>query len=129
MAEWDDLPHTSQRSAASVTFEDALNIHTDGASLSNPRRGGIGIHYIVINAAGDEEWIDECPLGYKQATNNEMELMACMALREIPPHLLTDNVQRAGSVSSGRSSSRPSQRVTRLGPNRSSQTKIDRDEH
>lgn len=59
-----------------VTFEDALNIYTDGSCLSNPRRGGIGIRYIVINAAGDEEWIDECPAGYKQATNNEMELMA-----------------------------------------------------
>jgi ribonuclease HI len=78
-----------------VTFEDALNIYTDGSSLSNPRRGGIGIRYIVINAAGDEEWIDECPPGYKQATNNEMELMACIvALREMPPQLLTDNVRR-----------------------------------
>ena len=78
-----------------MTFEDALNIYTDGSSLSNPRRGGIGIRYIVINAAGDEEWIDECPPGYKQATNNEMELMACIvALRGIPPQLLTRNVQR-----------------------------------
>jgi ribonuclease HI len=95
VADCANLPHTSQRSVAGVTFEDALNIYTDGSSLSNPRRGGIGIRYIVINAAGDEEWIDECPPGYKQATNNEMELMACIvALREIPLQLLTHNVQR-----------------------------------
>ena len=68
-----------------MTYEDALNIYTDGSCLSNPRRGGIGIRYIVINAAGDEEWVDEAPPGYKQATNNELELMACIvALRGIP---------------------------------------------
>ena len=72
-----------------MTYEDALNIYTDGSCLSNPRRGGIGIRYIVINAAGDEEWVDEAPPGYKQATNNELELMACIvALRGIPQSMV-----------------------------------------
>lgn len=78
-----------------MTYEDALNIYTDGSSLLRPRRGGIGIRYIIINDAGDEEWQDECPHGYKEATNNEMELMApILALRGIPEAMMTDNVQR-----------------------------------
>jgi len=78
-----------------VTFEDALNIYTDGSSFQGPRRGGVGIRYIIINDAGDEEWLDECPFGYKEATNNEMELMACiLGLRGVPGELMIDNVQR-----------------------------------
>lgn len=78
-----------------MTFEDALNIYTDGSSLQGPRRGGVGIRYITINDAGNEEWRDECPLGYKEGTNNEMELMACvLALRGIPAELMTSNIQR-----------------------------------
>ena len=65
-----------------------MNIYTDGSSFSRPRRGGIGVRYIVINDVGDEEWIDECPPGYEQATNNQMELMACIvALKNIPAEM------------------------------------------
>jgi len=78
-----------------MTYEDALNIYTDGSSLQRPRRGGVGIRYIIINDAGDEEWQDECPHGYKEGTNNEMELMApILALRGIPNEMMTNNVQR-----------------------------------
>lgn len=61
-----------------MTYEDTLNIYTDGSSYSSPRRGGIGIRYITINEAGDEEYEDDAPMGYKEATNNQMELMACI---------------------------------------------------
>lgn len=78
-----------------MTFEDALNIYTDGSSFPNPRRGGVGIRYIIINDSGDEEWQDECPPGYKEGTNNEMELMApILALRGIPSEFMTDNMER-----------------------------------
>lgn len=78
-----------------MTYEDALNIYTDGSSYQRPRRGGVGIRYIIINDAGDEEWRDECPHGCKEGTNNEMELMtAILALRGIPNEMMTSNVQR-----------------------------------
>lgn len=78
-----------------MTFENALNIYTDGSSLQRPRRGGVGIRYIIINDAGDEEWLDECPPGYKEATNNEMELMApILALRGIPEKMMTSAIDR-----------------------------------
>jgi co-chaperonin GroES (HSP10) len=41
-----------------VTYEEALNIYTDGSSFQRPRRGGVGIRYIIINYAGDEVAID-----------------------------------------------------------------------
>ncbi len=78
-----------------MTFEDALNIYTDGSSLPRPRRGGVGFRYIIINDAGDEEWQDECPPGYKEGTNNEMELKACiLALRGIPAEMITSAIDR-----------------------------------
>ena len=78
-----------------MTYEDALNIYTDGSCFQRPRRGGVGIRYIVINDDGDEAWQDECPPGYKEATNNEMELLApILALRGIPSEMMTTNVDR-----------------------------------
>src|SRR5438552_8290427 len=66
-----------------MTIENALNIYTDGPSYSHPRVGGIGIRFITINNAG-EDVVEDVPLpGYKGATNNQMELHACVAaLRE-----------------------------------------------
>ena len=76
-----------------MTYEDALNIYTDGSSLRRPRRGGVAFRYIIINDAGDEEWQDECPPGYKEGTNNEMELMACiLALRGISTEMMTGTI-------------------------------------
>jgi ribonuclease HI len=61
-----------------MIIEGALNIYADGSSFSRPRRGGIGIRFITINDKGHEEIKDiELP-GYKDATNNQMELYACI---------------------------------------------------
>lgn len=61
-----------------MIIENALNIYTDGSSFSHPRVGGIGIRFITTNDAG-EEVIEDIPLpGYRGATNNQMELYACV---------------------------------------------------
>jgi ribonuclease HI len=66
-----------------MIYEDALNIYTDGSSLQKPRRGGIGIRFIWIDDSGNEAEKDVIPTGYKSATNNQMEIQACIiALRE-----------------------------------------------
>lgn len=62
-----------------MLFEDALNIYTDGSMFSGPRAGGIGIVFVIINDSGDPQIINEFEYpGYRQATNNEMELEACI---------------------------------------------------
>lgn len=58
--------------------ETALNIYTDGSSYSSPRAGGLGIRFITINTEGNEEIIEHSPSGYSGATNNQMELQACI---------------------------------------------------
>jgi ribonuclease HI len=63
--------------------EDALNIYTDGSSYSHPRAGGIGIRFVTINELGEEVTKDIDLPGYQNATNNQMELYACVeALKE-----------------------------------------------
>ncbi len=55
-----------------------LNIYTDGSSYSGPRRGGIGILFVTVDAQGDEQ-VEAYPLpGYDGATNNQAELEACV---------------------------------------------------
>ncbi len=62
--------------------EDALNIYTDGSMLPGPRRGGLAGLFILINEDGKEETYPLPPRGYAGATNNQMELEACVqALR------------------------------------------------
>lgn len=61
-----------------MTYENALNIYTDGSSLQSPRAGGIGIRFITIDSSGDEFLQDILSPGYKNATNNQMELQACI---------------------------------------------------
>jgi ribonuclease HI len=60
-------------------IEKALNIYTDDSSFSTPRRGGIGIRFITVDAIGNETVADVELSGYKGATNNQMELYACVA--------------------------------------------------
>ena len=61
-----------------VTDENAINIYTDGSCYSGPRRGGMGILFVVVNEEGNEVVFEEKPLGYRNATNQQMELQACI---------------------------------------------------
>jgi len=61
-----------------MVIESAINIYTDGSSFSHPRAGGIGIRLVFVNEEGFEEIEDISPLGFTGATNNEMELYACI---------------------------------------------------
>jgi ribonuclease HI len=65
-----------------MVYENALNIYADGSSYSHPRRGGIGIRYVTIDGAGNEVVQNEDTLGHEGATNNEMELLACIKALE-----------------------------------------------
>lgn len=58
--------------------EDTLNIYTDGSSLPKPRRGGLGILFILIDEDGEEEEYAPVLPGYASASNNQMELQACV---------------------------------------------------
>lgn len=65
-----------------VLDERAINVFTDGSSYSHPRRGGIGIRIITVGADGHEIVHVEQPQGFQGATNQQMELQACIeALR------------------------------------------------
>jgi len=62
--------------------QSTLEIYTDGSSRNHPRRGGIGIRYISTSANGDEK-VDDLKLpGYKNASNNQMELQAAILALE-----------------------------------------------
>jgi ribonuclease HI len=71
-------------SGLGILDEDALNIYTDGSSYPNKKRAaGVGVRYVWVNEAGDEEIEDYCPVGWEKATIDEMEIEACIvALRE-----------------------------------------------
>ena len=59
--------------------DNALNIYTDGSSCPGPRTGGIGIRFIGVDKLGDQTFIKDLPTpGYEGATNNQMELLACI---------------------------------------------------
>jgi len=78
-----------------VIVEDALNIYTDGSSFQTPRVGGIGIRFVQIDSSGNEQIQDFQFSGYKNATNNQMELHACIiSLKEALRLQLTFDVSR-----------------------------------
>jgi len=60
-------------------IDNTLYIYTDGSSLPHPRSGGIGIRFLTYNSLGEEVPEDIEVPGYKNATNNQMELYACVA--------------------------------------------------
>jgi ribonuclease HI len=61
-----------------MIVEGALNVFTDGSSYSGPRAGGVGIRFVHVDEAFEEKIIDVSVPGYKQATNNQMEIQACI---------------------------------------------------
>ena len=65
-----------------MVTENALNIFTDGSSLRSPRRGGIGVVFVTIGQDGEEHVQEVQFTGYAGATNNQMELQACIAALE-----------------------------------------------
>ena len=73
-------PVKHERDNVGVEYRDErdLNIYTDGSSYSGPRRGGVGILFVTVDERGEEK-VDEYPLpGYVGATNQQMELRACI---------------------------------------------------
>ncbi|MDO5702186.1 MAG: ribonuclease HI, partial [Lachnospiraceae bacterium] len=56
-------------------------IYTDGASRGNPGPGGYG-SVISFTDKNGREHIKELSGGYKETTNNRMELMAAIAALE-----------------------------------------------
>lgn len=76
-------------------IENTLNIFADGSSLRSPRRGGIGVIFVVIGSSGEEQVQKFDFPGYKNATSNEMELQACiLGLREAIKLELPTNITR-----------------------------------
>jgi ribonuclease HI len=65
-----------------MVAENALNIFTDGSSFRSPRRGGIGVRFVLIGEDGQEVVQDVQFTGFANATNNQMELQACIAALE-----------------------------------------------
>jgi ribonuclease HI len=63
--------------------ENALNIYTDGSCYSSPRVGGIGFLFITVDGWGNPVIREESPPGWKAATNNQMELQACIDALEL----------------------------------------------
>ena len=64
--------------------ETALNIYTDGSCLPTPRRGGVGLLFATVGPSGQQVITEEPIAGWMGATNNEMELQACIeALRVV----------------------------------------------
>lgn len=61
----------------------ALNIYTDGSALKNPGIGGIGIRFIFPDFLEKEESIKDFAFpGFKGATNQQMEIKACIVALE-----------------------------------------------
>lgn len=58
--------------------DDALTIYTDGSSYQGPRRGGVGILFVTVDDDGHERVDEYAVPGYAGATNNQMELQACI---------------------------------------------------
>jgi ribonuclease HI len=59
-----------------------LYIYTDGSSFSGPRKGGIGVRYVILDNWEKEIIVDKELFGYQQGSNNQMELKACVLALE-----------------------------------------------
>lgn len=58
--------------------ENAINVYTDGSQYSRPRVGGVGIRFVTVGSDGHEVTDDHELPGYPGATNQQMELKACI---------------------------------------------------
>ena len=58
--------------------DDAINVFPDGSSRRKPRTGGIGFRIVTFDSAGVEVCKDEWVPGFEGATNQQMELRACI---------------------------------------------------
>lgn len=79
-----------------ITQEDALNIFTDGSCLMHDKRkGGVGVRFVYYDSNLNEYIIDPLFPGFKDTTNNEMELQACIeALKYAIKHALANSYSR-----------------------------------
>jgi len=57
---------------------DTLYFYTDGSSYPGPRVGGMGILMVRVNPDGTDTVEEVTVLGHEDATNNQMELKACV---------------------------------------------------
>lgn len=77
-----------------IIDEDALNIFTDGSSFPNKKRAaGVGVCLVWVNEAGDEEFEEYAPTGWKKATIDEMEIQACTVGMQEANRFLTGDVR------------------------------------
>lgn len=70
-----------------IIKKNTLYIYTDGSSFSKPRVGGFGVIFVYLDKDGNEQSVIESEGGFKGATNNQMELYACVYGLEQVPYL------------------------------------------
>lgn len=81
--------------------EGVVTVYTDGGSINNPGPGGYGV--VII----DGEQVRELSGGFRQTTNNRMEMMAAIvALEELqssttPIHLFSDSSYLVNGITKG----------------------------
>lgn len=71
--------------------EDYLEISIDGSSLPSPRKGGIGCYFIFPEKCGKMKSRSFSPVGFFGATNNQMELKACIFALQKTKRLIKEN--------------------------------------
>lgn len=76
-------------------MEDTLEVYIDGSCLPHPRRGGVGIRFVGVDDTSGEEVIEDLsPPGYRGATNQEMEILACTVALQVSLELALPGVRR-----------------------------------
>ena len=74
-----------------------LHIHTDGSCFHKPRRGGFGFRFVYLNDQDEEQSFEDFPhQGFMAATNNQMELYAC--IQSLKTALACKNLERIQKV-------------------------------
>lgn len=61
-----------------ILDDNVLHIYTDGSCFSRPRRGGYAVRFVFLDSVGKEKTEDFFYPGKRGATNNQMELYACI---------------------------------------------------